>query len=187
MFTPTPEMLRAAEQRLEKSGVIFYHDWPTYQWAAASGKMLTQEEVDAMCLAMLLAEREPEQLSAPVETRDKSRGGRPRLAESEKLKCISTLVSPARYAELHAKATEIGLSVSQLVRPMVDPQNETNRQRLARQHGRSLSLEERKLLREVAGMAGNLNQLVKLAHTAGLPALTEELRKLLDNLRPLLS
>jgi hypothetical protein len=187
MFTPSPEALRAAEKSLEAAGAIFYHDWPHYQWAAAGGKMLTQAEVDAMCLAKLLAEREPKQLSVPVEVRDKSKGGRPRLAESEKLKCISTLVSPARYAELHAKAIEIGLSVSQLVRPMVDPQSETNKQRLARRHGHSLSVEERKLLREVAGMAGNLNQLAKLAHTAGLSVLAEELRQLLDGLRLLLA
>lgn len=186
MFTPSPEALRAAEKSLEATGVIFYHDWPHYQWAAASGKMLTQAEVDAMCLAKLLAEHTLEQAPAPVKVRDKRKGGRPELAESEKLKCISTLVSPARHAALHAQAKELGLSVSQLVRPLVDPRGESNRQRLARQRGRGLSVAERKQLREVAGMANNVNQLAKLAYAAGGFELAQELRNLLDGLRPLL-
>jgi hypothetical protein len=177
MSTPSPEELRSAAKKLVTAGTISYEDWPFYQWYDAAWELLSQEQVDAMCLAVLAAEK----------VRDKSKGGRPKLKESEKLKCISTLVSPARYAELHAEATITGVSISQLVRPLVDPQHESIKQRLARLRGRGLSVAERQKQREVAGMAGNLNQLAKLAHTAGLLAVETELRKLSADIRALLT
>jgi hypothetical protein len=185
MFTPSPEALRSVEKRLLASGFLQYEDWPFYQWSSAEDKPLTQEEVDAICTAILADEAAKEQATVPIESKkDKSKGGRPRKGDA-KLKGISTLVSPARYDELHAAASAMGVSVSELVRPFVDPVGARAQERVRQILKRGLSQEERKQLRALAGIAANLNQLAKLAHAENYARHATELASLAATIRDL--
>ena len=114
---------------------------------------------------------------------DKSKGGRPEVQEEEKLKCISTFVSPARAAALHELAAKLNMRISHIVRPMVEPNSVRGQQRMAQAMARGLSVEERGHLRELAGMTSNLNQLAKLARTAGYAAAAADLADLAIKVR----
>ena len=108
--------------------------------------------------------------------KDKHKGGRPELAEEDKLKCVSSLVSIACYDHLQATSGRLGISVSQAIRWLIDgPGTGRVRQRMGQLTKRGLSEEERKQLRDLTGMAANLNQLAKLAHTEGYGAHATEL------------
>lgn len=185
MFTPSPEDLRAVEKRLVVSGFIWWDDWPLYEWHSADGEVLTQEEVDAICTDILVTEAAKEQAAAPEEEKkDKGKGGRPPKGDA-KLRGISTLVSPARYNELHAAASAMGVSVSELVRPFVDPVGARAQERVRQILNRGLSQEERKQLRALAGVAANLNQLAKLAHAENYARHATELTSLAATIRDL--
>jgi hypothetical protein len=185
MFTPSPEALVAVEKKLIASGFFRWDDWPFYQMYSAEDEPLTQEEVDAICTAILATEAAKEQAAAPVEgKKDKGKGGRPRKGDA-KLKGISTLVSPARYDELHTAASAMGVSVSELVRPFVDPVGARAQERVRQILKRGLSQEERKQLRALAGIAANLNQLAKLAHTENYARHATELTSLAATIRDL--
>ena len=120
----------------------------------------------------------------PREKNKQHKGGRPALAEEDKLKCVSSLVSIACYDHLQATAGRLGISVSQAIRWLIDgPGTRQVRQRMGQLTKRGLSEEERKQLRDLTGMAANLNQLAKLAHTAGYAALAMELVELADKIR----
>ena len=114
---------------------------------------------------------------------DKSKGGRPEVKEEEKLKCISTFVSPARAAALHEMAAKLNMRISHIVRPMVEPSSARGQQRMAQAMARGLSVEEREHLRKLAGMTGDLNQLAKLARTAGYVAAAVDLVDLATKVR----
>ena len=114
---------------------------------------------------------------------DKSKGGRPEVKEEEKLKCISTFVSPARAAYLHEWAAKLNMRVSHIVRPMVDPASARGQRRMAQAMARGLSVEERGHLRELAGMTSNLNELAKLARTSGYAAAAADLADLAIKVR----
>lgn len=166
MHIPTPEELRSVEKRLLAEGVLWYEDWPYYQMYAADGKPLTEEEVDAICTAVLVAEEPSEQAPVAAVRKEKSKGGRPEKGD-QKLKVISTMVSPARHAHLHAVAQDLDLTISQLVRPMVDPQGARGQKRVARIMRRGLSLEQRKGVRSLVMMAADLDQQAQAAQGAG--------------------
>ncbi|SFQ83121.1 plasmid mobilization relaxosome protein MobC [Hymenobacter arizonensis] len=103
--------------------------------------------------------------------KDKHKGGRPELAEEEKLKCVSSLVSAACHDQLKATSVRHGISVSQAIRWLIDgPGTGRVRQRMKQLTKQGLSQEERKQLRSLAEMAANLNQLAKLAHAEGYVA-----------------
>jgi hypothetical protein len=185
MFTPSPEDLRAVEKRLIASGFFRWDDWPFYQMYSAEDEPLTQEEVDAICTDLLVKEAAKEQAATPeMEKKAKRKGGRPSKGD-EKLKGISTLVSPARYDELHAAASAMGVSVSNLVRPFVDPVGARAQERIRQILKQGLSPEERKQLRALAGIAANLNQLAKLAHTESYANHATELTALAEIIRGL--
>lgn len=185
MFTPSPKDLRSVEDRLLASGFLRYEDWPFYQWYSAEDELLTQEEVTAICTDILVTEAAKEQAAAPEEEKkDKGKGGRPSKG-NEKLKGISTLVSPARYDELHAAASAMGVSVSELVRPFVDPAGARAQERIRQILKQGLSQEERKQLRALAGIAANLNQLAKLAHAENYARHATELTSLAATIRDL--
>ena len=131
MRVPTPEELRLVEKKLLAEGVFYYMDWPDYQMYSADGKPLTQDEVDAICTAVLVAEEASEQAPVAVVRKEKSKGGRPEKGD-QKLKVISTMVSPARHAQLHTQAKDLDLTISEFVRPLVDPQGARGRKRVAR-------------------------------------------------------
>lgn len=166
MHIPTSEELRLVEERLLAEGVLTYTDWLYYQVYSADGKPLTKEEVDAICTAVLLAEEASETAPVTVVRKEKSKGGRPAKG-SEKLKVISTMVSPVRHAQLHAAARELDLTISELVRPMVDPKGAHGQKRVARIMRRGLSLEQRKGVRSLVMMAADLDQSAKDAQAAG--------------------
>jgi len=109
----------------------------------------------------------------PVEPKekDKHKGGRPKLEDKEELKCVSSLVSVACHDKLHAAADRLGISVSRVIRWLIDGAG-TKRveQRMGQLMRQGLSKEERKQLRDLAGMAANLNQTAKLANRDGYVA-----------------
>ncbi len=166
MRIPTPEELRLVENKLLDEGVLTYTDWLYYQVYSADGQPLTAEEVDTICTAALLAEEASEQAPVAVVRKEKSKGGRPAKG-SEKLKVISTMVSPVRHAQLHAEARELDLTISEFVRPQVDPKGARGQKRVARIMRRGLSLEQRKGLRSLVMMAADLDQSAKDAQAAG--------------------
>jgi len=98
----------------------------------------------------------------------KAAGGRPRKSPEEKLKSVTTHVSAARYAELEAGAAEVRQPISQFVRPLVEAG--IGRRKRPVLH---LSVEQDSYLRQLAGMANNLNQLAKKAHQSGFGAVGE--------------
>ena len=106
--------------------------------------------------------------STPKRT-GKAAGGRPRKAPEEKLKSVTTHVSAARYAELEAGAAEVRQPISQFVRPLVEA-GIGRRKRPVLQ----LSVEQDGYLRQLAGLANNLNQLAKKAHQSGFGAVGQE-------------
>ncbi len=170
MFAPTVEQLRAVEKRLLASGVLSYNDWPLYQTYSADGKVLSDEEIDAICTAVLLAEAVSEPVAAEYKDdkiKDKSKGGRPKKGD-KKLKCISTMVSPARHSQLQTAAKEFGLTISEFVRPMVDPRGARKQQHRVGQVVKSgLSLAQRQKLRALTMMAADLDQLATAAEATG--------------------
>lgn len=170
MFIPTAEQLRAVEKRLLASGDLSYNDWPLYQTHSADGKVLSDEEVDAICTAVLLDEAINEPVVAEYKDdkiKDKSKGGRPKKGDN-KLKCISTMVSPKRHSQLQLAAKEFGLTISEFVRPMVDPRGARMQQRRVGQIiKRGLSLAQRQKLRSLTMMAADLDQMATAAETTG--------------------
>jgi Bacterial mobilisation protein (MobC) len=106
--------------------------------------------------------------STPKRT-GKAAGGRPRKSPEEKLRSVTTHVSAARYAELEAGAAEVRQPISQFVRPLVEA-GVGRRKRPVLQ----LSVAQDGYLRQLAGLANNLNQLAKKAHQSGFGAVGNE-------------
>lgn len=99
----------------------------------------------------------------------KSAGGRPRKTPEEKLKSVTTHVSAARYAELETGAAEVRQPMSQFVRLIVEA-GIGRRKRPVMQ----LSVEQDGYLRQLAGLANNLNQLAKKANQSGFAVVGDE-------------
>ncbi|WP_161787176.1 MobC family plasmid mobilization relaxosome protein [Hymenobacter sp. IS2118] len=110
----------------------------------------------------------PEQKTQPKRT-GKAAGGRPRKLDAEKLKSVTTHVSMARYVELEAGAAEVRQPLSQFLRPLVEA-GISQRKRPMLQ----LSVEQDKCLKQLSGLANNLNQLAKKAHQAGFERVANE-------------
>ena len=163
-------------------------DWPDYQMYSADGKPLTQDEVDAICTAVLMADEASEQVPIAAARKEKSKGGRPEKGD-QKLKVISTMVSSVRHAQLHAWAQDLDLTISELVRPMVDPQGARGRKRVARILRVGLSLGQRKAVRSLVMMAADWDQSAQAAqavgdtiHAAALTAMAEQIRAVIQSL-----
>lgn len=99
----------------------------------------------------------------------KSAGGRPRKSPEEKLRSVTTHISAARYAELEAGAADVRQPISQFVRPLVEAGIRRRRRPMMQ-----LSAEQEGYLRQLAGIANNLNQLAKKAHQDGFGAVENE-------------
>ncbi len=190
MLTPTPEELRSVEKKLLATGVLRYEAGPFSDMYLADGTGLARQDVDALCTAILEKEANEATAKQAVATarKDKSKGGRPKKGD-EKLKVISTMVSPIRHAQLHAAALELGLTVSEIVRPMVDPRGARGQQRVGKIIRRGLSLEQRKGVRTLAAVAANSDQLAKAADVAGntahataLVAMAKQIREVIKSL-----
>jgi hypothetical protein len=190
MSVPTSEELRSVEKRLIAAGVLRCEEGSFYDLYSADGKDLTLQEVAALCAAVLAKEAAEavQKQAASAAREDKSKGGRPKKGD-EKLKGISTMVSPVRHAQLHAAALDLGLSVSELVRPLVDPKGARGERRIGKIIRRGLSLEQRKGVRTLAATAASLDQLAKaaeaagdVAHAAALVAMAKQIREVIKSL-----
>ena len=105
----------------------------------------------------------------------KSRGGRKELPEAEKrTKRIVLHVTEATYAELHAQSKASGRPIAGLVRAMTRPQR------------RVLTPEQFGVLRQLAGMANNLNQLAKRGHQDGFGTVADQALAAADQVSQLL-
>lgn len=82
---------------------------------------------------------------------------------------MTTHVSAGRYAELEAGAAEVRQPMSQYVRPLVEA-GIGRRKRPVMQ----LTVTQDGYLRQLAGLANNLNQLAKKAHQGGFEAVGNE-------------
>ena len=160
----TNDELKAAAQHLLETGALA-KDRLFDSWCTPEGEELTQAEVDARCAAYLTT----------GQVKKKRSGGRPKKQASEKLKCVSAMISPASYAEFHAKAEEFGMSVSMLLRYVLEPKAIEVKARIARRLPGLLTIEEGRVRRELAGATGSLYQLAQQARAEGILKLEEEL------------
>ena len=103
------------------------------------------------------------------EPKPKRLGGRPKKEPGEKLKSVTTHVSLVRYEELEAGAAAVRQPLSQFVRPLVEAGVKARRRPVLQ-----LTIEQDGYLRQLAGMANNLNQLSKRAHQSGFAAVAQE-------------
>ena len=103
------------------------------------------------------------------EPKPKRLGGRPKKEPEDKLKSVTTHVSAVRYAELQAGAAAVRQRMSQFVRPFVEAGVKTRKRPVLQ-----LTVEQDEYLRQLAGMANNLNQLSKRAHQSGFAAVAQE-------------
>ncbi len=118
----------------------------------------------------------PAQLPLPKRPRvGKSRGGRKEIPEAEKrTKRIVMHVTEATYTELKEQSKASGRPIAVLVRAMTRPQR------------RVLTPEQFGVLRQLAGMANNLNQLAKRGHQDGFGAAANEVAQVAAQLSGLL-
>jgi hypothetical protein len=122
----------------------------------------------------------------PVEAKekDKSKGGRPVMEDKEELKCVSSLVSVECHDWLHTAADRLDISVSRVIRWLIDGASTKRvQQRMDQLMRQGLSEQERKQLRDLAGMAANLNQAAKLANRDGYPTHATVLQDLAKEIR----
>lgn len=103
------------------------------------------------------------------EPKPKRLGGRPKKEPGEKLKSLTTHVSAARYEELQEGAAAVRQPISQFVRPLVEAGVKARKRPVLQ-----LTIEQDGYLRQLAGMANNLNQLSKRAHQSGFAAVAQE-------------
>jgi hypothetical protein len=107
--------------------------------------------------------------TSPDEPKPKRQGGRPKKEPGEKLKSVTTHVSLARYEELESGAAAVRQPLSQFVRPLVEAGVKARKRPVLQ-----LTVEQDGYLRQLAGMANNLNQLSKRAHQSGFAAVAQE-------------
>ena len=105
----------------------------------------------------------------PEEPKPKRLGGRPKKEPEDKLRSVTTHVSVARYEELQAGAAAVRQPISQFVRPLVEAGVKVRKRPVLQ-----LTVAQDGYLRQLAGMANNLNQLSKRAHQGGFAAVAQE-------------
>jgi len=115
-------------------------------------------------------------LPAPKRPRiGKSKGGRKEIPEAEKrTERIVLHVTKATYVELKEMAKASGRPLAVVVRSLTRPQR------------KGLTPEQFRLLRQLAGMATNLNQLAKRGHQDGFGAVANQVTQAADQLSALL-
>lgn len=112
----------------------------------------------------------------------KKKRGRPALGRTRKLtKGVTVKFSPVSYEALRFRAGKSGRSLAVYIREAALAATVTARH----------TPEENALLRSLAGMANNLNQLTKLSHQAGfyrtrllIDGLLGKLKRIMDDYRP---
>lgn len=101
--------------------------------------------------------------------------GRPKKAITRSVSLVVRLTPTERLA-IESRAKNAGMVISEWFR-------KTARTAVVRPR---LSKEEASHLRTLSGMANNLNQLTKLAHTGGLVSILTDLRRLLGEVERLM-
>lgn len=112
----------------------------------------------------------------------KKKRGRPALGRTRKLtRGVTVKFSPVSYEALRFRAGKSGRSLAVYIREAALTATVTARH----------TPEENTLLRSLAGMANNLNQLTKLSHQAGfyrtrllIDGLLGKLKRIMDDYRP---
>ena len=112
----------------------------------------------------------------------KKKRGRPALGRTRKLtKGVTVKFSPVSYEALRFRARKSGRSLAVYIREATLAATVTARH----------TPEENALLRSLAGMANNLNQLTKLSHQTGfyrtrllIDGLLGKLKRIMDDYRP---
>ena len=108
-------------------------------------------------------------VNSSEEPKPKRLGGRPKKEPGEKLKSVTTHVSAARYDELQEGAAAVRQPISQFVRPLVEAGVKVRKRPVLQ-----LTIAQDDYLRQLSGMANNLNQLSKRAHQSGFAAVAQE-------------
>lgn len=113
-----------------------------------------------------------------MEHKERNKGGRPKKEATEKLKYrIAVKMATADYYRLLTKAHEAGISPSEYMRECF-----RNGYVLER-----LSKEQSNYIRQLCGMANNLNQLAHKANAAGFATVRLECRVLVARIEELLN
>ncbi|MDJ0367987.1 MobC family plasmid mobilization relaxosome protein [Hymenobacter sp. H14-R3] len=103
------------------------------------------------------------------EPKPKRLGGRPKKEPEDRLKSVTTHVSVERYEELQAGAAAVRRPMSQFVRPLVEAGVKARKRPVLQ-----LTIAQDDYLRQLSGMANNLNQLSKRAHQSGFAAVAQQ-------------
>jgi len=105
------------------------------------------------------------------------KGGRPAKSLAEKRKYrLSLKLNTNEYLQLKSKSKTAGKNRCDLLRELI----------LSGEVSQRFSAEQNDVFRKIAGMANNLNQLVKLAHVQGVWYIELTAKKLLNDLDELL-
>ena len=107
----------------------------------------------------------------------KKKRGRPALGRTRKLtKGVTVKFSPVSYEALRFRARKSGRSLAVYIREVALAATVTARH----------TPEENALLRSLAGMANNLNQLTRLSHQAGFHRTQKTVTELLQKLKEII-
>jgi len=103
-------------------------------------------------------------------------GGRPRKTDAERqLKGVTVRLTTERYEELQGYAAEGGRSLAHVVRALLNGKLPY------------LTTQQEGLLRNIATMSNNLNQLAKKAHQSCFEAVANDVQQEVERLRELLN
>ncbi|ULB33177.1 plasmid mobilization protein [Proteiniphilum propionicum] len=112
-----------------------------------------------------------------LQNNSSKKGGRPAKSLAEKRKYrLSLKLNTNEYLQLKSKSKTAGKNRCDLLRELI----------LSGEVSQRFSAEQNDVFRKIAGMANNLNQLVKLAHIQGVWYIELTAKKLLDDLDELL-
>lgn len=110
--------------------------------------------------------------------KERNKGGRPKKEETEKLKYrVAVKLATADYFRLLIQAHEAGVSPSEYMRECF--RNGHVKERLSEEHAG--------YIRQLCGMANNLNQLAHKANAAGFATVRLECRVLVARIEELLN
>ena len=113
------------------------------------------------------------------------KGGRPPKSASEKLKeRLTVKMAAADYYALRGKARAAGLTWAEYARTALS--RSVVRQQIIIMNRQRLTAEQMTLLRQLAGMANNLNQLARKANSAGYVQAAAECTALIEKIDTLI-
>lgn len=108
---------------------------------------------------------------------DKSKGGRPAKGEKKLSIPINLKLTPKDYNSVKQKAEKLGMTPTEYARELTLKGSVKSR----------FTLEELDLIRQLAGMANNLNQIAKRANMAGFRDVYSETMGMVEYFKQLLN